>query len=71
VSVIEATLDDPRAVLGQQEFRARGEAVAAMKRDGLDYDERVAALEEITYPKPLAAARPVVRGLRVEPAVGA
>ena len=54
VSVIEATLDDPRAVLGQQEFRARGEAVAAMKRDGLDYDERVAALEEITYPKPLA-----------------
>ena len=54
VSVIEATLDDPRAVLGQQEFRARGEAVAAMKRDGLDYDERMAALEEITYPKPLA-----------------
>jgi len=53
VSVIEATLDDPRPVLSQQEFRARGDAVAAMKRDGLDYDERMAALEEITYPKPL------------------
>ncbi|MDL9978177.1 DUF3516 domain-containing protein [Microbacterium sp. ASV49] len=53
VSVIEATLDDPRPVLSQQEFRARGEAVAAMKRDGLDYDERMEALEEITYPKPL------------------
>ncbi len=55
VSVIEATLDDPRPVLSQQEFLARGEAVAAMKREGLDYDERMAALEEVTYPKPLAA----------------
>jgi superfamily II RNA helicase len=54
VSVIEATLDDPRPVLSQQEFRARGDAVAAMKRDGLDYDERMEALEEITYPQPLA-----------------
>jgi hypothetical protein len=54
VSVIEATLDDPRPVLSQQEFRARGEAVAAMKRDGLDYDARMETLEEITYPKPLA-----------------
>ncbi|WP_159501211.1 RNA helicase [Microbacterium sp. 18062] len=54
VSVIEATLDDPRPVLAQQQFKARGEAVAAMKRDGLDYDERMAALEEVTHPKPLA-----------------
>lgn len=54
ISVIEATLDDPRAILSQQEFRARGEAVAAMKRDGIEYDERMALLEEITYPKPLA-----------------
>ncbi|MFT4305501.1 MAG: DUF3516 domain-containing protein, partial [Microbacterium sp.] len=54
VSVIEATLDDPRAILSQQEFRARGEAVAAMKRDGIDYDERMELLEQVTYPKPLA-----------------
>ncbi|EPD85728.1 hypothetical protein HMPREF1529_00740 [Microbacterium sp. oral taxon 186 str. F0373] len=54
LSVIEATLDDPRAILAQQEYRARGEAVAAMKRDGIEYDERMALLEEITYPKPLA-----------------
>jgi len=54
VSVIEATLDDPRAVLAQQEFKARGEAVAAMKQEGLDYDERMALLEDVTYPKPLA-----------------
>jgi superfamily II RNA helicase len=54
VSVIEATLDDPRAILNQQEYRARGEAVAAMKRDGIEYDERMALLEEVTWPKPLA-----------------
>ena len=54
VSVIEATLDDPRAILGQQEYKARGEAVAAMKRDGIEYDERMALLEEVTWPKPLA-----------------
>ncbi|WP_336632376.1 MULTISPECIES: DEAD/DEAH box helicase [unclassified Microbacterium] len=55
VSVIEATLDDPRAILAQQEFRARGEAVAAMKRDGIEYEERMALLEGITHPKPLDA----------------
>ncbi|MFB8891858.1 DEAD/DEAH box helicase [Microbacterium plantarum] len=54
VSVIEATLDDPRAILSQQEYKARGEAVGAMKRDGIEYDERMALLEEITWPKPLA-----------------
>jgi superfamily II RNA helicase len=54
ISVIEATLDDPRPVLSQQEFKARGEAVAAMKREGIEYEERMELLEEITYPRPLA-----------------
>lgn len=54
VSVIEATLDDPRAILSQQEYKARGEAVGAMKRDGIEYDERMALLDDITWPKPLA-----------------
>lgn len=54
VSVIEATLEDPMVILLQQRFLARGEAVAEMKADGLDYDERTEALEEITWPQPLA-----------------
>lgn len=54
VSVIEATLDDPRQVLAAQENRARGEAVAAMKADGIEYEERMALLEDVTYPRPLA-----------------
>jgi superfamily II RNA helicase len=54
VSVIEATLDDPRQVLVGQQHKARGEAVAAMKAEGYDYDERMAALEDVTWPRPLA-----------------
>ncbi|MGL5819677.1 MAG: DEAD/DEAH box helicase [Phycicoccus sp.] len=54
VSVIEATLDDPRPVLLAQQFEARGEAVAAMKADGLDYEERMEALDDVTWPRPLA-----------------
>jgi superfamily II RNA helicase len=54
VSVIEATLDDPRQVLSAQRFRARGEAVAQMKADGIEYDERMELLEDVSYPRPLA-----------------
>jgi hypothetical protein len=54
LSVIEATLDDPRQVLSAQQFRARGEAVAQMKADGIEYDERMELLESVSYPKPLA-----------------
>jgi superfamily II RNA helicase len=53
LSVIESTLDDPRQVLSAQQFRARGEAVAAMKAEGVDYDTRMDLLEDVTYPKPL------------------
>nr|WP_312855047.1 DUF3516 domain-containing protein [Agromyces agglutinans] len=78
VSIIESTLDDPRPILSQQEFRARGEAVNAMKQDGIEYDERMARLEEVTYPKPLdellahafetfASSQPWVRDFELRP----
>ncbi|GAA1116985.1 DEAD/DEAH box helicase [Arthrobacter flavus] len=54
VSVIEATLEKPRQVLNAQEKKARGEAIGAMKADGVDYDQRMALLEEVTYPQPMA-----------------
>ncbi|HET9827944.1 MAG TPA: DUF3516 domain-containing protein [Nocardioidaceae bacterium] len=53
VSVVEATLEDPRPVLGAQEHKARGEAIGEMKAEGIDYDERMELLEDITWPKPL------------------
>ena len=40
-------------MLSAQEFRARGEAVAQMKADGIEYEERLALLEGVSYPKPL------------------
>lgn len=54
VSVVEAVLEGPRQVLAQQQYVARGEAVAEMKADGIEYEERMALLEEVTWPRPLA-----------------
>jgi hypothetical protein len=54
VSVVEATLDDPRQVLAAQLNKAKGEAVAQMKAEGIEYEERMELLEEVTYPQPLA-----------------
>jgi hypothetical protein len=78
VSVIEATLDDPRPVLSQQQYLARGEAVAAMKREGIEYEERMELLEDVTWPKPLAellaqsfevfaSSQPWVRDFKLSP----
>jgi hypothetical protein len=53
VSVIEATLEDPRQILAAQLNKARGEAVAAMKAEGIEYEERIELLDDVTYPKPL------------------
>jgi hypothetical protein len=53
VSVIEATLEDPRQILAAQLKKARSEAVAQMKAEGVEYDERIALLDDVSYPKPL------------------
>ncbi|MDT5153378.1 MAG: hypothetical protein QOI01_5111 [Mycobacterium sp.] len=53
VSVIEATLEDPRQILAAQLNKAKGEAVAQMKAEGIEYDQRMELLDDVTYPKPL------------------
>jgi superfamily II RNA helicase len=53
VSIIESTLEDPRQVLSAQRQKARGEAVNAMKSEGIEYEERMQLLEDVTYPQPL------------------
>jgi superfamily II RNA helicase len=53
VSVVEATLEDPRQVLSAQRKKARGDAIGEMKAEGIEYDERMERLEEVTYPRPL------------------
>lgn len=54
ISLIESTLEDPRQLLMAQQHKARGQAINEMKADGIDYDERMELLEEVTWPKPLA-----------------
>ena len=63
LSVVESILDDPFPVLMAQANHARGEAVAQMKADGVEYEERMRLLEEITYPRPLA--EPLEQALRL------
>ena len=43
----------PWQVLRAQERACRDAAMASMKADGIDYDERIERLQEVTYPKPL------------------
>ena len=54
VSMVEATLEDPRQILRVQERRERDRAIAEMKADGIEYEERLEKLQDVTYPKPLA-----------------
>ncbi|MGD9957257.1 MAG: DUF3516 domain-containing protein, partial [Candidatus Nanopelagicales bacterium] len=54
VSVVESVLDDPRQVLYAQTNKARGEAVAAMKAEGIEYEERMELLQDVSHPKPLS-----------------
>ena len=53
ISIVEAVLEDPRPLLYAQENQAKAAAVTSMKAQGMEYDERMAALEEISWPKPL------------------
>lgn len=53
ISVFESILDNPRQVLQAQQSQRRGEEIAALKAEGVDYTERMAIVEDVTWPKPL------------------
>ncbi|WP_240506264.1 DEAD/DEAH box helicase [Thermoactinospora rubra] len=53
VSIVESILEDPRPILSAQLKKARAEAVAQMKADGIEYEERMELLTEVMYPMPL------------------
>jgi len=54
LTLVEATLEDPWAVLYRQTDTLKSRALAAMKVEGMGYDERMAELDKIDYPKPNA-----------------
>lgn len=53
ITVFESILDDPRQVLQAQQSQRRGEEIAALKAEGVDYTDRMNIVEDITWPKPL------------------
>jgi len=53
LSILEATLENPRQILAAQLNKARGEAVAAMKAEGIEYEQRTELLDDVTYAQPL------------------
>jgi len=54
LSLVESILDSPRVVLFAQIHRLKGEKIAKLKADGVPYEDRLAELEKVEHPKPLA-----------------
>lgn len=52
LSLIEAILEDPTAVIRKQVDKIKTALVAQMKEDGVEYDDRMDALDEVEHPKP-------------------
>jgi hypothetical protein len=52
LTLVESILEDPDLILRRQLDKIKGQAVAEMKLQGLDYDQRMAELEKLEYPKP-------------------
>jgi len=54
LSLVESVLESPRVILMKQVDKLKSERYAAMRAEGLEYDERMAELEKIEHPKPNA-----------------
>lgn len=53
LSVVESVQEDPRPVLLAQLDAAKAAEIARLKAEGVPYEERMAALETVEWPKPL------------------
>ena len=52
LSLVEAVVENPEVILQRQLDRIKTEKMAEMKSQGIEYDERIAELEKLDYPKP-------------------
>ena len=52
ISLAEAIVEDPSQIIRKQVDKAKDKLVAEMKADGVEYDARMDALEQVEYPKP-------------------
>ncbi len=52
MTLCESILENPDLILRRQLSKVKDEAMAGMKAEGVPYEERIAKLEELEYPKP-------------------
>ena len=53
LTLVESILENPELILRKQLDRIKDRAVAEMKADGVEYEQRMEELEKLEYPKPL------------------
>ncbi|GJM39622.1 MAG: helicase [Acidimicrobiales bacterium] len=54
LSLVESILEDPMAVLIAQKDKAKDTLISDLKAQGVEYEERMNRLEEVTWPRPEA-----------------
>jgi superfamily II RNA helicase len=54
LTLVESILENPDVILYKQLDKARGEKIAELKAQGMEYDDRMRELEKVEYPKPNA-----------------
>jgi superfamily II RNA helicase len=52
LTLVESILEDPDIILRKQLDKLKGQKIAEMKMEGLDYDQRMEELEKLEHPKP-------------------
>ena len=52
LSLVESILEDPEFILRRQLDRLKGQKVAELKAQGMEYDDRMQELEKLEHPKP-------------------
>ncbi len=52
ISLIESILENPDIILRKQVDLLKNELMARLKNEGVEYDDRIARLEEVDWPKP-------------------
>lgn len=52
LTLVESILENPDVILARQLDKLKGDRVAEMKAAGIEYDERMAELDKMEYPKP-------------------
>ncbi len=52
LTMVESIVENPTVILGNQLHKLKGDKLNELKAQGMEYDERMAELEKLEYPKP-------------------